>query len=913
MGMSELIVRIGGDSSNLEAMLDRLSRPFRSLQNTTRQFTSSTQNSFNNMSSRIQSNISNMTSRITNRMQNLRTNLNNTLGNRNQVFNQFTQSFNRITQNIRNFASQSIRLLHNFSRSVLQSISAVRDFAKAAGQKIVMFGGSLTQNLTTPIMGLIKQGLQYNMTIENLQTSFKVLLGTEKAAIAMTQKLKKMGAETPFEMVGLAEATKTLLAFGVPVKKVLPIMRRLGDVSLGNAERFKSLNLVMGQVSAAGKLQGQDLLQFVNAGWNPLQQIVKRTGETMEEVKNRMSKGKVGIKEVEQALIDATSKGERYYKGMEEGSKTLSGRLSTLQDNFNELLGNATAPLFDFLSKKVVPILSKAVESFNKLSTPIKNTIIGIVGVLGVLGPIIVGVGIFITLIGSVVGVIGTFVTALSSIGVVIPIVVGYISLISTGIIALILSSKNVRNSIITAFGSIMNTIKTAANWVVKNIDTIKKAFIGLFTGIQSGNFKSFSNAMLKLIPAKFKPMLNNTISNILDFRKNAIIVRDSLIDFGLKLLKIVKPSFEQLKNTIMSLDFKTIITTFIQMRSSIMELAPLAKMLAVVVGGVLAIAFSVLIGVVNGFIKAIPNLLAGFMSIYTLISSALTLVIGIITLDGEKIKTAFSNTWIAVKGIFVNAFMAIYNLVSGFVSGIIVFFTNLYNVLVGNSIIPDMINGIISWFGRLPSAILGILSNVRNFVISTWNNIKSSTYSIWSGIKQTVINTFSNIKSGISSKVSSIKTTVINMGSSIKSSLSGLAASAYSWGVNLIDGFLNGITSKIDKVKNVVKNLTNTIADYIKCESPAKLGPLSNLYKWGEGLTEGYAKGMLMNEKLLQKASIQTANIAGREINSNVALNSGNSRNSGFNYIQNGPVLNQQTIQHIANMLARKIKTGGI
>lgn len=84
-------------------------------------------------------------------------------------------------------------------------------------------------------------------------------------------------------------------------------MKMLGDISLGNGERLQSLSLAFAQVTATGRLMGQDLLQMINAGFNPLEAIAKRTGETMTDVKERMSDGRVSVEEVEQAMKDATS------------------------------------------------------------------------------------------------------------------------------------------------------------------------------------------------------------------------------------------------------------------------------------------------------------------------------------------------------------------------------------------------------------------------------------------------------------------------------------------------------------------------------------------------------------------------------------------------------------------------------
>src|SRR3989304_7868711 len=143
------------------------------------------------------------------------------------------------------------------------------------GQNMMNMGRGLIENVTKPIGNMITEGVKYNMTIEEQTTSFSVMLGNAAKAKKFLSEITSMAANTPFETTDLADASKTLLGFGMNVRKVLPTMSKLGDVSLGNQAKFKSLNLVMGQVSAAQKLQGGDLLQFINAGWNPLQDMVK--------------------------------------------------------------------------------------------------------------------------------------------------------------------------------------------------------------------------------------------------------------------------------------------------------------------------------------------------------------------------------------------------------------------------------------------------------------------------------------------------------------------------------------------------------------------------------------------------------------------------------------------------------------
>lgn len=228
------------------------------------------------------------------------------------------------------------------------------DTVVSTGLKVV--GGAVVTVAT--LIG--KAGMTFNTTMENYQTNFEVMLGSAEKAAAKVAELQKMAAETPFGMDELADATQTLLNFQVPAEKSRSVLQMLGDVALGDKEKLKGLALVFGQVSSAGKLQGQDLLQMINQGFNPLNYIAKRTGETMEQLRDRMSKGKVTIDEVTQAFEDATSEGGMFYQGMEKASKTTSGLWSTFMDDFNAFSGEVLQPISDALKNHIIPALQEA-------------------------------------------------------------------------------------------------------------------------------------------------------------------------------------------------------------------------------------------------------------------------------------------------------------------------------------------------------------------------------------------------------------------------------------------------------------------------------------------------------------------------------------------------------------------------
>ena len=239
----------------------------------------------------------------------------------------------------------------------------------------------ITVSATALVVGLGKVGLEYNAQMESYVTSFATMLGGTEAAVKKVEELKAMAAKTPFGMEDLAKATQTLLAFGVEADKTKPILQALGDVSLGNKDKFQSLALAFGQVSSAGKLTGQDLNQMINAGFNPLNEISKRTGESMEQLRDRMSKGGISAKEVEQAFIDATSAGGQFANGMENASKTTEGLISTLKDNATALVGQVFQPISDSIKNDLLPAALQYVDQLKNAFE--KDGLPGIVNAVG--------------------------------------------------------------------------------------------------------------------------------------------------------------------------------------------------------------------------------------------------------------------------------------------------------------------------------------------------------------------------------------------------------------------------------------------------------------------------------------------------------------------------------------------------
>ena len=202
---------------------------------------------------------------------------------------------------------------------------------------------------------------------EQTSVAFTTLVGSETKAKGMLDEIAKFAAASPFGKLDLTENAKTMLNFGVETGRVLPLLKQLGDISGGNKDRLQSLSLVLGQVSAAGRLQGQDNLQFINAGFNPLQELAKMTGKSYAELQDKMSKGQITFENVTQAIRHATGAGGKFFGMMEKQSQTAAGKFATVKDIVIQQAVDIYGKLQPLISKildlliKIVPVISSGI------------------------------------------------------------------------------------------------------------------------------------------------------------------------------------------------------------------------------------------------------------------------------------------------------------------------------------------------------------------------------------------------------------------------------------------------------------------------------------------------------------------------------------------------------------------------
>lgn len=278
------------------------------------------------------------------------------LGTYSRLFDTATAKYMKAQQAAASLAEANNRV----ATSTTQAATATERLARTNTDNV-----SLANQLTTRVRGLIAayaglhsitKVIRLAIDFEQAEARFDVLTGSVENSRVLMKQLRELAASTPLTFTGVSQAAQTMLSFGVSLNDVTRNLQMLGAVSGANEERFKMMTLAFSQMSAAGRLQGQDLLQMVNAGFNPLQQIAEKTGETMMQLRKRMEEGGISSQEVTEAFVAATSEGGRYNGMLERIADTMGGRLSIaiseLQVKGIEA-GKALEPLITQLTKGV--------------------------------------------------------------------------------------------------------------------------------------------------------------------------------------------------------------------------------------------------------------------------------------------------------------------------------------------------------------------------------------------------------------------------------------------------------------------------------------------------------------------------------------------------------------------------------
>ena len=499
-------------------------------------------------------------------------------------------------------------------------------------------GTAAVGTASTAIVALGKIGLEYNSQMEQYTTNFTTMLGSQEAAVQKVRELKEFAASTPLSMDDLAQGTKTLLAFGVESKNSTKILRQLGDIALGDADRMKRLATAFGKATASGKVTGDTVQQMIDAGWNPLIQISQSAGETMEETQKRMSAGAISVEELQAAMEAVTSGTGQFAGGMEAASHTTQGLMSTLQDNAKALVGEVFMPISDGLLGSVLP---GAIEAVSSLTTAFREN--GISGMIEAAGGIL----------GSA---IGEFTNAL-------PQFVGTASDIVESLV------NGINDNLPQITEGAVTTVNTLANGILEMLPEIIKLGLDVIVSLANGIAESLPELIPTIVDVIIQ-IVDTLVSNV-----------DMLVDASLNIILALAEGLVYALPTLIEKIPEIVKSIVDGIITAAPELLSAAAELVVTLG--------------SGLVAAIPELLAYVAEIPAAILDGITDgAKNIAEVGGEIINGLWSG--IESMGEWIN------DKVSGFFNGIVDGVKNLLGIHSPSTVFSDVGTNIVSgvWEG---------------------------------------------------------------------------------------------------------------------------------------------------------------------------------------------------------------------
>ena len=248
---------------------------------------------------------------------------------------------------IRAEASNAIRELRQAQGVAAKTATSFSSIAKSLIGPIGVTAGIVA--VTRGLTNFIKQGVRFNAQLEQLSVGFSTLLGSTAEANKLLDELTKFASSTPLQLANLAAGTQQLLSFGVKAEDVVDTMRDLGNAAMGNQSKLDRLVGAYGKLQAKGRATLEELNMFTEAGVPILGALQEQLELTKEELFDYITKGKLGVEDVNAALQNMT-RGEGIFAGMLEAqSKTFTGVMSTLKDNVDMLAGSFTEALLPAL------------------------------------------------------------------------------------------------------------------------------------------------------------------------------------------------------------------------------------------------------------------------------------------------------------------------------------------------------------------------------------------------------------------------------------------------------------------------------------------------------------------------------------------------------------------------------------
>lgn len=247
----------------------------------------------------------------------------------------------RATLNIDDFnvSAQSMeRQIRNFSNTAISEVGEVEDsfrkMAESAGRYISYY------LVGQGMHGLVNSIIQTRGQFQQLEIAFETMLGSTDKATTLMQQMVDTAAKTPFDLMGVAEGAKQLMAYGVSADKVNDTLVRLGNIASGLSIPLNDIVYLYGTTMVQGRLYAQDVQQFTGRGIPLVKELAEKYHTTADAINEMVSAGKIGFADVEEVLNKMTNSGGQFYNLMEKQSASLTGQIANLQDAWDTVLND---------------------------------------------------------------------------------------------------------------------------------------------------------------------------------------------------------------------------------------------------------------------------------------------------------------------------------------------------------------------------------------------------------------------------------------------------------------------------------------------------------------------------------------------------------------------------------------------
>lgn len=259
----------------------------------------------------------------------------------------------RAFKGVQDGVTQTARVVEQQGQSIENVFNRIKSVATLA------FGGFTAKEIVSTI-GAIRGEFQ------QFEIAFETMLGSGQKAKAMISDLAKLAATTPFDMKGVVNGAKQLLAYGFAANEITETMRRLGDVSAGLGLNLQDLTWLYGTTMVQGRLFTRDLMQFTGRGIPLTEELAKQFGVTKDKVSELVTAGKVGFPEVKKAIESLTNEGGKFGGLMEKQSHSITGQISNIQDTI-EMAINDLGTQTEGLMNDALDITSKVIDHWKEI------------------------------------------------------------------------------------------------------------------------------------------------------------------------------------------------------------------------------------------------------------------------------------------------------------------------------------------------------------------------------------------------------------------------------------------------------------------------------------------------------------------------------------------------------------------